>query len=73
MNKAVFFDRDGVINHDPGDYTYLLDEFIINDGIIPSLKKLSDNGYLLIGDTNRYDHDIFLIKTDENGNVEGWK
>jgi len=53
MNKAVFFDRDGVINHDPGDYTYLLDEFIINDGIIPSLKKLSDNGYLLIIITNQ--------------------
>ncbi|MGE0090220.1 MAG: D-glycero-alpha-D-manno-heptose-1,7-bisphosphate 7-phosphatase [Bacteroidales bacterium] len=53
MNKAVFFDRDGVINHDPGDYTYLPEEFIINDGIIPSLKKLSDHGYLLIIITNQ--------------------
>jgi D-glycero-D-manno-heptose 1,7-bisphosphate phosphatase len=53
MNKAVFFDRDGVINHDPGDYTYLLEEFKINDGIITSLKKLYDKGYLLILITNQ--------------------
>jgi len=53
MNKAVFFDRDGVINHDPGDYTYLLEEFKINEGIIPSLKKLFDKGYLLILITNQ--------------------
>ncbi len=53
MNKAVFFDRDGVINHDPGDYTYLLDEFKINDGIPENLKRLQDNGYLLILITNQ--------------------
>ena len=53
MNKAVFFDRDGVINHDPGDYTYLLEEFTINDGIIPSLKKLYDNGFQLFIITNQ--------------------
>lgn len=53
MNKAVFFDRDGVINHDPGDYTYLIEEFTINGGIIPSLKKLYHHGYLLILITNQ--------------------
>ena len=53
MNKAVFFDRDGVINFDPGDYTYLLNEFKINDGIIPALKKLTENGYLLVIITNQ--------------------
>ncbi len=53
MNKAVFFDRDGVINHDPGDYTYLLEKFKINDGVISSLKKLSSAGYLLFIITNQ--------------------
>jgi len=53
MNKAVFFDRDGVINHDPGDYTYHLSEFNLNDGIIENMKKLSDNGFLLIVITNQ--------------------
>ncbi len=53
MNKAAFFDRDGVINFDPGDYTFELDEFNINEGVISSLKKLHDKGYLLIIITNQ--------------------
>lgn len=53
MNKAVFLDRDGVINFDPGDYTYNINEFKLNDGIIDNLKKLSDEGYLLIIITNQ--------------------
>ncbi|MFP4023999.1 MAG: D-glycero-alpha-D-manno-heptose-1,7-bisphosphate 7-phosphatase [Thiohalospira sp.] len=48
MNKAVFFDRDGVINFERGEYTYLPSDFIINEGIIPSLKKLQDHNFLLI-------------------------
>jgi D-glycero-D-manno-heptose 1,7-bisphosphate phosphatase len=53
MNKAIFLDRDGVINFDPGDYTYNLSEFKLNDGIIENLKRLYDNGYLLILITNQ--------------------
>ncbi len=53
MNKAVFLDRDGVINYDPDRYTYLLEEFVINDGVITSLKKLYNEGYLLIVITNQ--------------------
>ncbi len=44
MNKAVFLDRDGVINHDPGDYTKCLADFTINPGVLESLKVLSDDG-----------------------------
>ncbi len=53
MNKAIFLDRDGVINFDPGDYTYKLEKFKINDGVIPSLKKLYDKDYLLFIITNQ--------------------
>ncbi|MEE4196896.1 MAG: HAD family hydrolase [Bacteroidales bacterium] len=48
MNKAVFFDRDGVINKERGEYTYLPKDFILNEGIIPSLNKLQEKGFLLI-------------------------
>ena len=63
MNKAVFLDRDGVINFEHGDYTYDKADFQINDGVIESLKIIVEKGYLLIVITNQsgiakevYDH-----------------
>ena len=64
MNKAVFLDRDGVINHDPGDYTKSVEEFTILPNVLEALKKIQDKGYLLILVTNQggiakgmYSHD----------------
>ena len=54
MNKAVFIDRDGVINNDSNHYyIYKIEDFNINTGIIDALKILVKNGYLLIGITNQ--------------------
>ncbi|MCL4154315.1 UNVERIFIED_CONTAM: hypothetical protein GTU68_028905, partial [Idotea baltica] len=53
MNKAVFLDRDGVINHDPGDYTKSWDEFTFNEGVFESLRTFQEAGYLLIIITNQ--------------------
>ena len=53
VNKAVFLDRDGVINHDPDDYTYLLSETTILPGIIEFAQKVKEKGYLLIVITNQ--------------------
>lgn len=48
MQKAIFLDRDGVINSDIGHYyIYRVEDFIINKGIISSLKRFQDAGYLL--------------------------
>lgn len=51
--RAVFLDRDGVINHDPGDYTRNLSEFHVLPTVIEALKDLSERGYLLIMITNQ--------------------
>jgi len=49
MNKAIFLDRDGVINNDEGHYyIYKIEDFKINNGIIDSLKELYKNNYLII-------------------------
>src|SRR5689334_3049500 len=48
MNKAIFLDRDGVINRERGEYTYLLEDFKLNDGVIEVLQLFQAKGYLLI-------------------------
>lgn len=53
MNKAVFLDRDGVLNEEIGDYVYQLTDFKIVGGIIEVLAKLKEHGYKLIVITNQ--------------------
>src|SRR5947207_2404122 len=52
MNKAIFLDRDGVINKERGDYNYLLEDFILND-IAEPLLEFQKRGYLLIVISNQ--------------------
>lgn len=51
--KVVFLDRDGVINHDPGDYTTSLQEFTILPGVIEALKRFTESGYGIVVITNQ--------------------
>lgn len=51
--KAVFLDRDGVVNHDPGDYTTSLKEFTILPGVIETLVSFTQKGYAVAVITNQ--------------------
>ncbi len=51
--KAVFLDRDGVVNHDPGDYTRSVEEFHILPQFMSQAKKWADLGYKFIVITNQ--------------------
>jgi len=51
-NRAVFLDRDGVINEDYG-YVYKIEDFHIYPYVIPALKKLQKAGFKLIIVTNQ--------------------
>lgn len=54
MKKAVFLDRDGVINSDEGHYyVYKVEDYRINPGIFEGLKMLQESGFLLIIITNQ--------------------
>ncbi len=54
MNKAVFIDRDGVINNDEGHYyIYKKRDFKLNTDVIQGLQQLQDAGYKLIIITNQ--------------------
>lgn len=53
-NRAVFFDRDGIINHRIiGDYVKKPEQFILHKEIPDIFKLLKSNGYLLILITNQ--------------------
>jgi D-glycero-D-manno-heptose 1,7-bisphosphate phosphatase len=58
-NKAVFLDRDGVLNREMGDYVCRLEDFHILDNF-DALKTLQDKGYLLI------------VATNQGGLAKGW-
>jgi D-glycero-D-manno-heptose 1,7-bisphosphate phosphatase len=50
--RAIFLDRDGVINEDNG-YVSVVDDFEFIEGVIEALKKLKEKGYLLVIITNQ--------------------
>ena len=50
--KAVFLDRDGVINEDYG-YVFKIEDFKFKDGIFELLKLLQNKGYKLFVVTNQ--------------------
>jgi D-glycero-D-manno-heptose 1,7-bisphosphate phosphatase len=51
--KAIFLDRDGVLNRELGRYVCSVDEFEILPHIVNNLLKLRDAGYQLIVITNQ--------------------
>ncbi|WP_199141585.1 D-glycero-alpha-D-manno-heptose-1,7-bisphosphate 7-phosphatase [Pedobacter sp. ASV12] len=52
-NKAIFLDRDGVLNHEIYDYICRMEDFKVLEYQIPPLKRFYDEGYLLIIITNQ--------------------
>ncbi|MEI9921178.1 MAG: HAD-IIIA family hydrolase [Bacteroidota bacterium] len=53
MNKCVFLDRDGVLNVDNPNYTYLVSQFHVIPGVPEALYRMREAGYLLIVVTNQ--------------------
>ncbi|RKR82490.1 D-glycero-D-manno-heptose 1,7-bisphosphate phosphatase [Mucilaginibacter gracilis] len=58
-NKAVFLDRDGVLNKELGDYVTRVEDFVVLDNFT-ALKTLQNKGYLLI------------VATNQGGLAKGW-
>lgn len=60
MEKAVFLDRDGVLNKELGDYVCRFEDFKILEHNFAALKELQNRGYLLI------------VITNQGGLAKGW-
>lgn len=52
QRPTIFFDRDGVLNHDKG-YTYRIEDFSWMEGAIDAIKLFNDHGWLVIVATNQ--------------------
>ncbi|MBF9237137.1 HAD family hydrolase [Hymenobacter sp. BT683] len=52
-NKAVFLDRDGVLNEELGTYVWQPEQFIVCPGVPESVARLKAAGYFLIVVTNQ--------------------
>lgn len=53
MDKAIFLDRDGVINKERGEYTYKVSDFEILIGVKDALAQFRRRGFLNIIITNQ--------------------
>jgi D-glycero-D-manno-heptose 1,7-bisphosphate phosphatase len=53
MQKALFLDRDGVINREIGNYVFTQEQFIWQEGIFDVCRFAKSKGYLLIVITNQ--------------------
>lgn len=53
MTKALFLDRDGVINRERGEYTFKITDFEILPDLVETLKEVQNQGYLIIVITNQ--------------------
>lgn len=53
MNKAIFLDRDGVLNQEIGRHLFHFEEFKINDGVWDFLSWAKKEGYIFIVITNQ--------------------
>ncbi|KAA0804567.1 HAD-IIIA family hydrolase, partial [Staphylococcus aureus] len=53
MNKAVFLDRDGVLNEEMGDYVWTPARFHICPDVPAALARLKAAGYYLVVVTNQ--------------------
>ncbi|MBK0384181.1 HAD family hydrolase [Pedobacter sp. SD-b] len=60
MQKAVFLDRDGVINKELGDYVCRFEDFEILPHNYDALNELQKRGYLI------------LVATNQGGLAKGW-
>ena len=53
MKKTLFLDRDGVLNRERGDYTYLVEDFEVLPDVSAAIKLARQKGYLIIVISNQ--------------------
>ena len=71
-NKAVFLDRDGVINEERGEYTFRIEDFRFTCGIFDFMKAAREKGYLLILISNQGGVAKGLYSCEDVSRLHSW-
>lgn len=71
MKKAIFLDRDGVINIEK-DHLYRIEDFEFTEGIFELCRKFQNEGYLIIVITNQSGIGRKLYDEKEFCNLTSW-
>lgn len=72
MRKAVYLDRDGVLNRERGTHTWTLDEFEVLPDVPEALKRLQDAGWSLVVITNQSGIGLGLYGHAEVAELHGY-
>lgn len=64
MNKAIFFDRDGVLNREIGDYVTRIEDFELLPDAVECIRLARDNGFMVFVITNQGGIDKQLYSID---------
>jgi D-glycero-D-manno-heptose 1,7-bisphosphate phosphatase len=72
MNKAVFLDRDGVLNRERNDYTFRMEDFEILPDVSKALKLLQKAGYILVIISNQSGIGRGLFKIEDTEKLHNY-
>ncbi len=72
MRRAVFLDRDGVLNRERGEHTWELEQFEILPGVPEALRVLQEKGRALVVITNQSGIGSGLYGHDDVERVHGY-
>ena len=53
LRRAVFFDRDGVLNEDDGGYTHRVEDLVWTPDAVEAVRAVNDAGWLAVVVTNQ--------------------
>lgn len=70
--KALFLDRDGVVNKERGDYTWTIDHFEFTRNLFPFLRSIRKSGYEIIIVTNQGGIDKGLYTKSDVEKLHTW-
>jgi len=70
--KVIFLDRDGVINKERGEYTWLEEQFVFTDNLFDFLREYRDKGFQFIVITNQGGINKGLYKKSDVEALHHW-